>query len=116
VISYQPQFRGVPPEGPPDNDRSSSSSDSTAYQRDVTDPSDPKHDETGKEARTGSDPDGKKEAELPDHVFQTIFLDKDGSRELWTDKEIAPEKRIYEKWWKQVSPLIFGCLGEVLMG
>ena len=36
-------------------------------------------------------------------MFQTIFLDKDGSRELWTDKGISDDKRIYEKWWKQAS-------------
>jgi hypothetical protein len=101
--SYQPQFRGIPPTGPPDNDRLSSSSDSTAVQRDATNPGDPEYDSTGEAARKGKSHEGQKEAKLEDHVFQTIFLDKDGSRHLWTDKEILPEKRIYEKWWKQVS-------------
>ena len=51
---------------------------------------------------------GKHVARVPEpplhkHVFQTIFLDRDGSQELWTWKEIAEEKRIHEKWWKQQS-------------
>lgn len=40
---------------------------------------------------------------MEDHVFQTIFLDKEGSSDLWTIDEIPKEKRIYEKWWKQQS-------------
>lgn len=36
-------------------------------------------------------------------MFQTIFLDKEGSSDLWTIDEIPKEKRIHEKWWKQVS-------------
>ncbi|KAK1926729.1 FAD/NAD(P)-binding domain-containing protein [Papiliotrema laurentii] len=103
LTHYQPQFRGIPPTGPPDNDRLSSSSDSTAVQRDATNPGDPEYDSTGEAARKGKSHEGQKEAKLEDHVFQTIFLDKDGSRHLWTDKEILPEKRIYEKWWKQQS-------------
>ncbi len=38
---------------------------------------------------------------LEDHVFQTIFLDKDGSEGMWTKGEIDKEKVIAEKWWKQ---------------
>ena len=99
--SYQPQFRGTPPAGPvEDSSRPSSSSDSTAVS---PDPASTEHAKTGEEARTGSDPEGKAEPEMEDHVFQTIFLDKDGSRHLWTDKEILSDKRIYEKWWKQQS-------------
>ncbi|KAH9963103.1 hypothetical protein BGW80DRAFT_1563683 [Lactifluus volemus] len=37
------------------------------------------------------------------HIFQTIFLDKDGSGELWTKDEIKRELVIGEKWWKQQS-------------
>ncbi|KAN0103646.1 hypothetical protein V8E52_011784 [Russula decolorans] len=36
-------------------------------------------------------------------VYQTIFLDKDGSGELWTKGEIKQELVIGEKWWKQQS-------------
>jgi hypothetical protein len=37
------------------------------------------------------------------HVYQTIFLDKDGSGELWTKSKIKPDSIIGEKWWKQQS-------------
>jgi hypothetical protein len=37
------------------------------------------------------------------HVYQTIFLDKDGSGKLWTKGEIKQESIIGEKWWKQQS-------------
>jgi len=71
-------------------------------QTDPADPSSSLHDSTGESARKGQNPDGKPEAELKDHVFQTIFLDKDGSKDLWTDKEIRCDYRIEEQWWKQV--------------
>ncbi|TCD68068.1 hypothetical protein EIP91_011613 [Steccherinum ochraceum] len=41
--------------------------------------------------------------QLKKHVFQTIFLDRDGSQDLWTWGEIPEDRRIYEKWWKQQS-------------
>jgi hypothetical protein len=37
------------------------------------------------------------------HIYQTIFLDKDGSGELWTKGEIKSDLFIGEKWWKQQS-------------
>lgn len=37
------------------------------------------------------------------HVYQTIFLDKDGSGELWTKGEIKHDRIVNEKWWKQQS-------------
>ncbi|KAG8221447.1 hypothetical protein J3R82DRAFT_1643 [Butyriboletus roseoflavus] len=40
---------------------------------------------------------------LSSHVFQTIFLDRDGSSEKWSRGEIKPENVICEKWWKQQS-------------
>ena len=49
------------------------------------------------------DANGKPEPPLEKHVFQTIFLDRDGSQDLWTWGEIREEKRIYERWWKQQS-------------
>ena len=108
-FSYQPQFRGTPPEGPPNEDEGASRlSDSTAVQDDPMDPESSLHDSTGENARKGSNPDGQPEAKLKDHVFQTIFLDKDGSKDLWTDKEIRSDKRIYEKWWKQVGFIAHG--------
>ncbi|GAB1522183.1 hypothetical protein RhiTH_005295 [Rhizoctonia solani] len=43
------------------------------------------------------------EKPMEQHVFQTIFLDRDSSEGMWTWNEIPKEKRIYEKWWKQNS-------------
>jgi predicted NAD/FAD-binding protein len=40
---------------------------------------------------------------LAKHVFQTIFLDKDGSKDLWSKNEIMQDDIILEKWWKQQS-------------
>ncbi|KAL1385419.1 hypothetical protein HDK64DRAFT_238043 [Phyllosticta capitalensis] len=36
------------------------------------------------------------------HVFQTIFLNKDRDRGLWTDDEIDPSKIIRKDWWHQL--------------
>ncbi|EUC61602.1 flavin containing amine oxidasedehydrogenase, putative [Rhizoctonia solani AG-3 Rhs1AP] len=43
------------------------------------------------------------EKPMEQHVFQTIFLDRDSSENMWTWNEIREEKRIHEKWWKQQS-------------
>ncbi|QRW09753.1 hypothetical protein RhiLY_08752 [Ceratobasidium sp. AG-Ba] len=43
------------------------------------------------------------EKPMEQHVFQTIFLDRDSSEQMWTWNEIPEEKRIKEKWWKQQS-------------
>jgi hypothetical protein len=40
---------------------------------------------------------------LSGHVFQTIFLNKATSENLWTRSEISEDKVIAEKWWKQQS-------------
>jgi hypothetical protein len=37
-----------------------------------------------------------------DHVFQTIFLNKQRDGELWTDDEIDEEKIIRKDWWHQL--------------
>lgn len=37
-----------------------------------------------------------------DHVFQTIFLNKDRDGGLWSDKEIDESKIIRRDWWHQV--------------
>ncbi|KAI1480508.1 FAD/NAD(P)-binding domain-containing protein, partial [Daldinia eschscholtzii] len=36
------------------------------------------------------------------HVFQTIYLNKDRDRKLWTDHEIEEEKIIRKDWWHQL--------------
>ena len=37
-----------------------------------------------------------------DHVFQTIFLNKDRDGHLWSDKEIDESKIIRKDWWHQL--------------
>ncbi|RBA18508.1 hypothetical protein FPRO05_10801 [Fusarium proliferatum] len=36
------------------------------------------------------------------HVFQTIYLNKDRDSKLWTDNEIAEDKIIRKDWWHQL--------------
>ncbi|OTA59617.1 FAD/NAD(P)-binding domain-containing protein [Hypoxylon sp. EC38] len=36
------------------------------------------------------------------HVFQTIYLNKDRDRKLWTDHEIREDKIIRKDWWHQL--------------
>ena len=36
------------------------------------------------------------------HVFQTIYLNKDRDRKLWTDNEISEDKIIKKDWWHQL--------------
>ena len=104
LTHYQPQFRGEQPAGPV-------STGGRSEHRNECDPL-PSHaqearedsiGESGAMARSGRNAGGVPEPPLEKHVFQTIFLDRDGSHELWTWKEIAEEKRIHEKWWKQQS-------------
>ena len=102
LTHYQPQFRGEKPAGP------ISASDRTEH-RNECEPL-PEHAKNaqnastvGEEVRTGMDADGRPEPPLEKHVFQTIFLDRDGSAGLWTLGEIAEERRVHEKWWKQQS-------------
>ncbi|KAL8293062.1 hypothetical protein RQP46_000756 [Phenoliferia psychrophenolica] len=78
---YQAQFRGVSPFGPGG----------------TGDPAKPRVDE---EDATSVVSDQTKEKP---HVYQTIFLDRDGSREKWTNSEIDPSKVILVRWWKQQS-------------
>jgi predicted NAD/FAD-binding protein len=43
-------------------------------------------------------------AQVPfeDHVFQTIFLNKDRDSHLWSDAEIDPDKILRKDWWHQL--------------
>ncbi|KAJ3554515.1 hypothetical protein NM688_g3070 [Phlebia brevispora] len=100
LTHYQPQFRGEKPSGP------ISAEDTDDYRNEtgqVPEAQDASLGEQGSAVRTGKDPEGKAEPPLEDHVFQTIFLDRDSSSHLWTIKEIREDKKIYEKWWKQQS-------------
>ncbi|TFY80221.1 hypothetical protein EWM64_g3791 [Hericium alpestre] len=90
LTHYQPQFRGASPMGPADpaGDPKDSPDDGAA---------------SGNAARTGTEDDGCLEPPFERHVFQTIFLDKKDSSDLWTKDEISEDKIIAERWWKQQS-------------
>lgn len=36
-------------------------------------------------------------------IYQTIFLNKEDEKSLWTDSEISPTKILLKKWWRQFS-------------
>jgi hypothetical protein len=40
--------------------------------------------------------------QFDNHIFQTIFLNKDRDSHLWTDHEIDKSKVIREDWWHQL--------------
>jgi len=91
LTHYQPQFRGEKPSGPDSGEPGPSA-------RTVAPPS---ADEQHKAENVDMNPE--REPPLERHVFQTIFLDRDNSSQLWTIKDIAADKRIMERWWKQQS-------------
>lgn len=104
LTHYQPQFRDENPTGPIDPGDTSDhrhGPHSTPYNS--QDAQDDKHTKQCSSARTGKDAHGVPEPPLESHVFQTIFLDRDGSSQLWTAENIAKDKKIHEKWWKQQS-------------
>ncbi|KAI0068498.1 FAD/NAD-P-binding domain-containing protein [Artomyces pyxidatus] len=57
----------------------------------------------GPSSSSEESPNEEQEPPFERHVFQTIFLDEEGSRPLWTVDGIEEGKRIHEKWWKQQS-------------
>ncbi|KAI0364448.1 FAD/NAD-P-binding domain-containing protein [Pilatotrama ljubarskyi] len=104
LTHYQPQFRGEQPAGPISaSDRTEHRNECQPAPEHAKDAQDVDKGKVGQEVRTGKDAAGAPEPLLENHVFQTIFLDRDGSQDLWTWGEIREEKRIYEKWWKQQS-------------
>lgn len=103
LTHYQPQFRGEKPAGPIDPADKSDHRNECERAEVTRKAQDAGKGEVGSAARTGKDANGQAEPPLEQHVFQTIFLDRDGSQDLWTWKDINPEKKIFEKWWKQQS-------------
>lgn len=89
LTHYQPQFNGVSEYGTPPSSPSSAASSVIA-------------DESKKESNS-QDADGSVETKKFKHVYQTIFLDRDGAKDLWTIGEIKKDEIILEKWWKQQS-------------
>jgi hypothetical protein len=55
-----------------------------------------------KDQPTTADQSQKGSPPKENHVYQTIYLDYD-QRERWTKDEVAKDKVILEKWWKQQS-------------
>ncbi|KIS66327.1 uncharacterized protein UMAG_05328 [Mycosarcoma maydis] len=100
LTNYQPQFSGVAPTGPRDKHVRSPSCAPPRERQGAH----------GKQADSqeshlsplSDDATQHKEACLQDHVFQTIFLNKQLSSK-WTHHEISKPKIILEKWWKQQS-------------
>ena len=104
LTHYQPQFRGEKPAGPIDpSDASGHRHDNHPVPDVAQAAQNDEHGQAGASVRTGKDAQGTPEPPLENHVFQTIFLDRDGSSQLWTAEDIDKDKKIYEKWWKQQS-------------
>ncbi|KAJ8501616.1 hypothetical protein ONZ45_g12095 [Pleurotus djamor] len=97
LTNYQPQFKGESRFGPGGDDKSGSFKEDSADDQ-FAGPS--------TSERKSAHADHLADGELPpleDHVFQTIYLDKDGSESMWTRGDINKDKIIAEKWWKQQS-------------
>lgn len=101
LTNYQPQFSGSGPTGP--RQRGARSPDS-APPRQRQGPHGKQGDSQEKELSPlpSSNPAELKDPPVKNHVFQTIFLNKDLSSK-WTRDEISKDKIILEKWWKQQS-------------
>lgn len=88
---YQAQFKGESPYGP----------DGAGYRGERKDAERsgkvPENEYEGRSVPKGEFPP------LENHVFQTIFLDRESSEGLWSRDEIAKDKVVLEKWWKQQS-------------
>lgn len=93
LTHYQPQFQGTSPVGTgariKESEAPPTEREGTSY--------------IGKEATTAEhrQPD-QEEPGYDRHVFQTIYLNKEMS-DWWTKEEVAKDKVILEKWWKQQS-------------
>ncbi|SCV67332.1 BQ2448_5978 [Microbotryum intermedium] len=98
LTHYQPQFKGESPYGPNHTGK-------PPHHPSTNLPSKPSLDESSASSirKQGQDDEGNPEPPLKKHVFQTIFLDKDGSRDLWSIGEIKKEEIVMKKWWKQQS-------------
>lgn len=89
LTHYQPQFQGISPVG--NEAKRSEESAPPSERQGTSQPTTTKH----------KDPN-QKEPEYDQHVFQTIYLNKDMS-DWWTKDEVREDKVILQKWWKQQS-------------
>lgn len=113
LTHYQGQFEGMPPVGdkadlkPEDAPPSERQSGPEGKERSQNATRAVRAAREGDEARAAAtdNADGRPEKKLPpveDHVYQTIYLDRSRS-DRWTKEEVAEDKVILEKWWKQQS-------------
>ncbi|KAM0750661.1 nucleotide-binding domain-containing protein [Meredithblackwellia eburnea MCA 4105] len=93
LTHYQPQFDGESEFGPGGTGRPSTSSSSSTLA------SPPPRRSKEKDSTTSTDGSSHPHK----HVYQTIFLDRDGSSEKWSKEEIDPHEVVLTKWWKQQS-------------
>ncbi|KAF9534035.1 FAD/NAD-P-binding domain-containing protein [Crepidotus variabilis] len=100
---YQPQFDGVPPSGP-------GVQAADKQPDDIQPADDSQHSESTSNHPAkipgflSQEESKKSRIPLENHVFQTIFLDKEpSSSQYWSKDEINADKVILEKWWKQQS-------------
>ncbi|KAK4046052.1 hypothetical protein OIV83_006398 [Microbotryomycetes sp. JL201] len=105
---YQAQFQGESEYGPAGTGKPRKSATLTSARNSADLPSKPTDDVTAKQAdrvreTSKSDPEHRPEPPLEQHVFQTIFLNKDTSEHQWSRDDIAKDKIILEKWWHQQS-------------
>lgn len=103
---YQAQFQGESEYGPNASGKPKGDSALPASSSSASLPSQPTSDTTAADADeqrevSKTDPKGKREPPLHNHVFQTIFLDRDSSEHKWTRDDIDKDKIILEKWWHQ---------------
>ncbi|KAL0959702.1 hypothetical protein HGRIS_011397 [Hohenbuehelia grisea] len=93
LTNYQPQFKGESMFGPGSKGKAEAKAEKSLPSEDVA--------MAAARDKRGLSDDAR--PPLEDHVFQTIFLDKEGSSSMWTKDEIDKDKVILEKWWKQQS-------------
>lgn len=105
---YQAQFQGESEYGPSGTGKPRRSATLTSARNSVDLPKKPTDDETADDAAkvrepSKTEPDHKPEPPIEQHVFQTIFLNKDTSEHQWSRDDIDKDKVILEKWWRQQS-------------
>jgi hypothetical protein len=93
LTHYQPQFQGKPPTG--EGSRITVEEARPTQRQGVPDPA-------ALDPRPPKQQDSKEEPPVEQHVYQTIYLNKD-LKQYWTDKDVNKEKIILQKWWKQQS-------------
>lgn len=101
LTHYQGQFEGMPPVG----SHADISLDKALPTERQAGPGGKEKASGAHSSTTGTTKHHEDQHVLPpveNHVYQTIYLDRERSQR-WTKDEVNPEKVILEKWWKQQS-------------